>query len=477
MSAQHFDGGLTPDHFVPTFSEETDRILKTVAEHFAVLRAGASDPSTYSEPPKWAGELLAFIQAEALAIVQLEGVPGEVLREAIRQILGTLVIAAGHGPADGEISRIASLLSGLGEEDVTDDTFLAFLGSRRVALAEALDQGDPIVLVRGHENPDTDTVISAIGESFRQHLISGDHQVFVPVLPGARVPAEVKGLLGKELAEALVRSVEELCQRAVESPGTTWILVDHTKGAAGQRVRAVIDHHEPSPEVLELILPRRIVVAGSTAALVAQLFLGLGAGIPGALARLLYGATLMDTEKRTPKKMTPLDGAVMDRLRLEAAEARDEGDLYRELMRGLLSSDDPDLLFARDYKEKAGRSGFAVVKGIGMLEAGRRDLVDGLGELARQANRQGGLALTIVKVVDYLEDAETVRAERVMTIFDDGVEEAYRAAVREAVVAVIRREVSTSLEIQVDPEAIAFESLGAQLSRKKIWPAVESVGR
>jgi len=53
-------------------------------------------------------------------------------------------------------------------------------------------------------------------------------------------------------------------------------------------------------------------MAGSTTALVAQKFHGMGVDVDKDLAHILYGATLMDTENRSDKKMTYKDGLVMD---------------------------------------------------------------------------------------------------------------------------------------------------------------------
>jgi hypothetical protein len=89
-------------------------------------------------------------------------------------------------------------------------------------------------------------------------------------------------------------------------------------------------------------IPRRIVFAGSTSALTALRFYGLGLQVPTPMARILHGATLMDTENRFPGKMTPLDHLVMDRLRHlnEVAYVRfasvyrqfkDKNDFVREL--------------------------------------------------------------------------------------------------------------------------------------------------
>jgi hypothetical protein len=250
-----------------------------------------------------------------------------------------------------------------------------------------------------------------------------------------------------------------------------WIMVDRNVGREQPDTRSIIDHHYPSDVCLRQQIPRRILFAGSTCALVALRFYGLGVEIPEGMARLLHGGTLMDTENRTPGKMTPLDVLVMDRLKA-ASRMSDESSFYRSLMRQLVSCPDPDQLFVRDYKEDWSFFGFAVAKSIGILDPDRAPAVARLRELARENNRQTNLPLTLIKVVDYADDAETIRRERMYPVFAEGASPDFEEAVRQAITTIIRHESPPGVKIGETDGGIEYWGVGTQLSRKKLAPGV-----
>jgi hypothetical protein len=251
-------------------------------------------------------------------------------------------------------------------------------------------------------------------------------------------------------------------------------MVDHNVSRVQPDTRAIIDHHYPSAVCLRQQIPRRILFAGSTSGLVAQRFYGLGLEIPSEMARILHGATLMDTEKRFPGKMTPLDERIMDRLQ-QASGMQDESEFYQRLMRKLITCYDADRLFIRDYKEDWCFFGFAVAKGIRILDDERLTLVERLRELAGENNRRKNLPLTLLKVVDYAANAETIRRERMYPVFVDGAAPEFRKAVRDAIVTVIRHESPKNVQIGFTEDAIEFWGVGSQLSRKKLAPVIDLV--
>jgi len=72
--------------------------------------------------------------------------------------------------------------------------------------------------------------------------------------------------------------------------------------------------------------------------------LGVGILPDQKLAKILHGATLMDTENRNIYKMTKKDILIMDYLK-SISEIDDENIFYGHLMSFLLNTDDPDILF------------------------------------------------------------------------------------------------------------------------------------
>jgi len=91
-------------------------------------------------------------------------------------------------------------------------------------------------------------------------------------------------------------------------------------------------------------------IIGSCTALIVIKMLGMGMYPDKQLAKILHGATLMDTENRNIYKMTKKDILIMNYLKT-ISEIDNENIFYGHLMSFLLNTDDPDVLFGRDYKE------------------------------------------------------------------------------------------------------------------------------
>jgi hypothetical protein len=144
-------------------------------------------------------------------------------------------------------------------------------------------------------------------------------------------------------------------------------------------------------------------------------------------------------------------------------------------MHRLVSCADPDRLFLRDYKEDWSFFGFAVAKSIGILDDDRAASVDRLLALARENNRQTNLPLTLLKIVDYAGDAETIRRERMYPVFAEGAPPEFREAVREAVTTIIRHESPPGVRIEALDGGVEYWGTGTQLSRKKLAPVLDPV--
>jgi inorganic pyrophosphatase/exopolyphosphatase len=316
-----------------------------------------------------------------------------------------------------EIRGILRLIAKSRGNAIVFQDFVDFAQSSRERLEAAVGSCKSIVFVMGHKNPDTDAVVSALAEAYRNHLLRGEEVTYIPVVQGKRVPDEIRRLLGERLSDYILLSDEIAYRKAAKSGQARWIMVDHNKDNEIQRfVVSIVDHHAPSEIALRQNTVKTLEMVGSTTALVVQKISGLGMDIPPALARILYGATLMDTENRSKLKMTAKDELIMGSLK-EAAGVENDSEFYQDLMSRLLSTDDAELLFERDYKEDWAFFGFAVVK----VKKLQKNLLRKLVRLARQNNKKKNLSLTIIKVVDYEDDNETINLERIYLIFNDGV--------------------------------------------------------
>ncbi|MBI4614903.1 MAG: DHH family phosphoesterase [Planctomycetes bacterium] len=454
-----------------------ERVLEEARSVLGRYYAAVRDRSLYARVPEWHESLLWFVERHRALLSTAGDVAAQVLKEDLRDALGIFwcrALADGELALAGRIHAAAGAFSGLCGAPIDKGSFSHFVAGRREALRRAIRERASIVFVLGHDNPDTDAIVSALAEAFRQHLLCGAESTFVPVVPGDRIPDEVRELLGPELGDCLIFTADEDYAAASRTGRPEWIMVDHNVSRVQPETRAIIDHHYPSAVCLQQRIPRRILFAGSTSTLVALRIYGLGLEIPRELARVLHGATLMDTENRFPGKMTPLDDLVMDRLK-PASGMGDESAFYRGLMRRLITCYDADRLFVRDYKEDWCFFGFAVAKGIEILDPERAGIVRRLRELAVENNARKNLPLTLLKVVDYAADAETIRRETMFPVFARESPEEFREAVRDTIVTIVRHESGPGARIERGKEAIEYSGVGTQLSRKKLAPVLDPV--
>jgi len=453
-----------------------EEVLEAGRRVIALYDAALADKSLFARLPAWLPDYLELVRAHGEAVREVDDLPSRVLEENLWDGLGALGSAAralGEVALADEIAVVARAFSKVEAKDLQDAPFLEFLRTRRQAMNDAVTARGSIVFVIGHDNPDTDTVVAAMAEAFRQHLLHGERSTFVPVVPGHRVPDETEELIGHDVAGDLVRTDDADYQTAAGTGRPEWIMVDHSLGKEQSDTRAIIDHHFPSEIALVQQIPRRIVFAGSTCGLVAQKLYGLGLEIPPRLASFLHGTALMDTENRLPGKMTALDELVMNRLKTASGMA-DERAFYQRLMRKLITTYDADALFVRDYKEDWS-FGFAVAKGIGILDAAHDEVVARLLELARASNAAKNLPLTLVKVVSYADDAVTIARERLFPVYHQTPTAEFARAVKDVIVTVIRHESPPGVRIEEKGGAIEYSGVGTQLSRKKLTPVLDPV--
>jgi len=404
------------------------------------------------------------------------------IREKLSDILGFLsVYAVAHKlHSVAQINEASRNLFDVAQASCNFGSFKRFIESSRNRLQAELSSATPkpIVFVMGHRNPDTDTVISSLFEAYRNQLLN-PNVVYIPVLQGKRIPDEVCALLGdRSISESILMTDKEsdgsLYSRAQQIEQTGWILVDHNACSFQERVASILDHHKPSEAVLGQDVAKTIEIVGSTAGLVAQRFCGMGIGLDQRMAKIVYGAALMDTENWSKSKTTGKDVLVMSEVKTRAgiSEGEDRAvstQFYQNLMSALLSTNDAELLFQRDYKEDKG-FGFAVakMKGVftdqGVVADGKQSILDGMVESARANNGINGLPLTIVKVVDYREDNEKVRRERMYFVFSQDASPAFRKKTFDVLKGVLAEK--NGVILQENEEFVDWNGIKKQLSRK-----------
>jgi len=402
------------------------------------------------------------------------------IRERFFDLLGSMKINAIIEKDENKIIQLdkaSQTLSNKKIETVDYKDFVKFIKTSKLRLDQALKQKKDIVFVMGHKNPDTDTVVSSIFESWRNHLLDKGDTEYIPIVQNHKIPDEIQQLLGDEISNEIVLDQEELYIKSKQSGLVRWISVDQNREPEIQRYFiSIIDHHVASEISILQDLPKTMEMIGSCAALITQKMLGSGFYPDKSLARILHGATLMDTENRVVYKMTSKDKIIMDYLK-DLSEIKDENKFYSDLMSFLLNTDDPDVLFSRDYKEDWG-FGFAVAKikgGFGQTgKEIKKDLITRAVDLAKKNNVEKNLPLTVLRITDYKEDNITVNRERVYLVFNKESSKEFKSTIFELLEKIVKFEFG-AVNLKSTLEYIEFWGTGMQLSRKKTAPILEPI--
>lgn len=400
------------------------------------------------------------------------------IREKLFDLLGALRLDALKNSDIETISSLDASAKILGNFDVKKVNYNAlvnFVKNSKKELKIALKQKKNIIFVMGHKNPDTDTVISSIFEAWRNSLLD-QNSVYIPIVQNYKIPDEVRRLLGNPITDSILLEEDKSYGKAKASGLARWISVDQNREPDLQRFFiAIVDHHAISGVAKVQDLPKTMEIVGSTTALITQKMLGAGFNLDKKLCRILHGATLMDTENRIIHKMTDKDKLIMDYL-MQKSEITDENKFYSDLMSYLLNSDNPEILFGRDYKEDWG-FGFAVAKiKNGFDSRGKvlkKELINKAVNLAEKNNIEKNFPLTVLRITDYLEDNITVNRERVYLIFHNA-EKKFKEKIFELLEKIVRFEFG-NVSIRVGKDYLEFWGTGMQLSRKKTAPIFEPV--
>ena len=403
-------------------------------------------------------------------------------REHLLDVLGllkTIAISKYDKKRVDRIDRVAEKLSDNKCKKITFEEFADFVKSSETRLNSSLKENKDIIFVMGHKNPDTDTCISSLVEAYRNSLM--DKRVaYIPVIQSHKIPDEVVRLLGKEISDKIILHKNPIYEKAKTTGLCRWISVDQNREPAVQKYFiSIIDHHIVSDIAKSQDLPKTLEMAGSCTALVTNKILGMGLYFDSRIAKILYGATLMDTENRVAHKMTVKDFLVMDYLK-EISQTESDDEFYSDLMSYLLNTNDPEILFRRDYKEDWG-FGFAVAKVKHAFDTDgnvlKKQLIGRVLELAKQNNTDKNLPLTAIRITDYEADNETVNRERVYLVFNKNSTKEFI----ETTFNLLEKHII--FEFGADPrfkmrktqEFVEFWGTGLQLSRKKTAPVLEPV--
>lgn len=424
---------------------------------------------------KWS-EKLTLIESSILTEINELS---KIRKEKLIDILGLLNIVAISKNSLTIIKRIENITKYISNKEVciSMNNIREYLRKAPIKLKEAYKDGKEIIFVMGHENPDTDTVISSIFEAYRNTIVNED-KLYIPIIQSKLIPDEVEELLGKDICKYLILYNNELYKEVKESGYGRWILVDHNICDVQRYVVSIVDHHILSEKVKKTNIPITWEMLGSTTALITLKLLVQGIKIKEDVARVLYAATLMDTENRNKSKVSYKDTLIMDYLK-ELSRVSNDDLLFQGLMDKLLKTNDIELLFNRDYKEDWGIFGYSVAKVKGVFtedgEVNRPELFVGLREFANKNNEKNNFSVTLVKVVDYKEDNETVNRERLYFIYNTSATEKYKNTLLDYAELLINDQFNGESNLYKGEDYIEYWGTGIQLSRKFTAPYLEPV--
>ena len=249
--------------------------------------------------------------------------------------------------------------------------------------------------VMGHAAPDTDTVVSSLAEAYRRAR-RGEPGI-APLVQGQRLPREVAWLLG-DTGALMPLSCDPDFFRRMADPSVTFILTDHQEEEAlAGRVAGVIDHHPRLPGVPLPAADVDIRTVGAATSLIALRWQQDGLRPDRAVARLLLGAILADTEGLLPAKVKDEDARAA-RWLISLSE-EDPAALFDALRTQLLAETDLTALYQRDYRAFQGL-GFAILK----IQAETPVEVPRLKAMLEEDRQQQGLRLCLAKVARYGQD-------------------------------------------------------------------------
>ncbi len=447
--------------------DEVNELLQPYSE----LAEDLKIKSKYNPVAKQKNKVIDFINKHGKLFRKSKELEVYRTREQLFNMLGFLKLECEDSK---ELHKVAKVLSEA-EGTLKYNNLIEFIKTSKQRLDEALNGGKDVIFVMGHKNPDTDTTMSCLFEAWRNHVLDRGAIEYIPLTQNHKIPEEVVALLGEGIAKHIMLDREKLYIKAKKTGLARWISVDQNREPEVQKYFvSIVDHHVVSEVAKHQDIPKTMELSGSCIALVTQKLLGMGLSVDEKLARLLYGTALMDTENRVAHKMTYKDRLIMDHLK-EISETENDDEFYSYLMSFLLNTDDPHVLFKRDYKEDWG-FGFAVAKiKRGFDKDGKtlkKNLVKEAVKLAEQNNLEKNFPMTVLRITDYEDDNRTVNRERVYLIFNKNSPKEFIKTIFDMLEKIVKFEFGET-NIRSTKEFVEFWGTGVQLSRKKTAPVLE----
>ncbi|MFH1643338.1 MAG: manganese-dependent inorganic pyrophosphatase [Patescibacteria group bacterium] len=257
------------------------------------------------------------------------------------------------------------------------------------------------VIVIGHKNPDTDSVVSAIVMS---QLIN---QAQGPV-SGNAIP-KISGRPNKE-TEFVLNHFEQDAPDIVESlVGEDVFLIDHSEfsqsvdGIEEANLVGVLDHHNMGGIKTASSIFYKAEPIGSTATIIAKIFSGRNIELNKKQAGLLLAAIISDTLKFTSPTTTKIDKDVAQKLVEISGEDIDQlAEAMFEAKSDIFGISALELV-SKDYKEfEVGGKKF----GIGVWETVKPEKIEALKEeilfSLEKTKEEKGLDLIFFGIVDII---------------------------------------------------------------------------
>ncbi len=365
----------------------------------------------------------------------------------------------------------------LGSKKLKYNDFKEYIKSIKEIFNDCIKNNKQIFLVMGHKNPDSDTVVSSLLESYRLHLLNKNkNHIYIPLIQANELPEEIKLIVGTDLCNYLLYENNIDIKELLESGLVRIVFTDQNYQKEYQKyVVSITDHHIMSSELIdkEMTIPCIDKIIGSCSALITIKYAGSGFDVDSKLADIFYSGMLMDTENRVAHKMTELDKCTMDIMKSKS-NIKDDNTHYIKLMNELIKEKNLEKLYFRDYKKFFG-FGFAVLKVKNFIE--EKDFNKNIKkaiEIAEEDNKRNNYYVSLIKIVQYNSEDLSVDKERIYYVFSKMATGSIKKKCIELLSKIIKVSFH-SAKITINDDYMEISNTKKQISRKKIAPLIETV--
>ena len=426
-------------------------------------------------------QALGFIEKHGAVLTKLNSLRAKQICEKMIDILGILRIMSvtnENTKLEEQVLNITENLFNVPQQ-LTSKQVADFVKKALPKAKKAFKEKKKVVFVMGHKNPDADTAISCLLEAYRRQLLDSK-AVYIPLIQANEIPPEIDFLYGIEISKNILKHNDPFYEKVKNSGIAKWVLTDHNVSPIQRYVEAITDHHLLAENAKRIPVPLTWEMLGSSTAMVWLKLQGMGISLDKSLSKMVFGATLLDTENKDQYKMTYRDKLIMDLLHKQSG-VKNVDTFYYDAMGNMLKEESPRILFERDYKEDWFLMGFAVAKVKNMFSGTGKvrepATLQGLVELAQKNNKAKNFAVTLVKVVDYEDDNQKVRRERMYTIFNSLASPEFKEFFVEYLQRIIKHRFGSNANLKIvrGENYVDYYGTGDQLSRKVTAPFLEKV--